>query len=115
MSYGNEIDQIDYFHSIKRRKRFGFFLSERVWSCYELCVVSNTKSHLAKRRNKNLLTYKEGNIKQYSMIIFNSRKSRLYIDQPFQTHYHSLIKPSQLYSDYNEQTCYNQFYMRYGR
>lgn len=106
MIYGNEIDQIDYFHSIKRRKRFGFFLS---------CVVSNTKSHLAKRRNKNLLTYKEGNIKQYSMIIFNSRKSRLYIDQLFQTHYHSLIKPSQLYSDYNEQTCYNQFYMRYGR
>lgn len=112
MSYGNEIDQTDYFHSIKRRKRF-FFISERVESCYELCVVSNTKSHLAKRRNKNLLTYKEGNIKQYSMIIFNSRKSRLYIDLPFQTH--SLIQPSQLYSDYNEQTCYNQFYMRYGR
>lgn len=113
MIYGNEIDQIDYFHSIKRRKRFGVFLSERVWSCYELCVVSNTKSHLAKRRNKNLLTYKEGNIKQYSMIIFNRRKSRLYIDLSFQTH--SLIQPSQLYSDYNEQTCYNQFYMRYGR
>lgn len=54
MSYGNEIDQTDYFHSMKRRKHFGVFLSERVWSCYELCVVSNTKRHLAKRLNKNL-------------------------------------------------------------
>lgn len=55
MIYGNEIDQTDYFHSIKRRKRFGVFLSERVWSCYELCVVSYTeKTQLAKRLNKNL-------------------------------------------------------------
>lgn len=113
MIYGNEIDQIDYFHSNKRRKRF---LYQNVCGHvmnYVLFLIQ--KRHLTKRRNKNLLNYKEGNIKQYSMIIFNGRKSRLYIDQPFQTHYHSLIKPSQLYSDYNEQTCYNQFYMRYGR
>lgn len=91
----------------------GFFYQNVCGHVMNYVLFLIQKSHLAKRRNKNLLTYKEGNIKQYSMIIFNSRKSRLYIDLPFQTH--SLIQPSQLYSDYNEQTCYNQFYMRYGR